>query len=538
MKHCIFILILGFLFNTSLLASELSASLLKAIKTTEQKYSERKKFDETKERRINDLKRQLQEQGNALDDAQRYNLNKQLFIELYSFKSQEAFSIALQMEQLANRMNASEKRVEALLFKTDVLLCAGLFNEAIDVITHVGELSSEQSRVHYYSLMTRLYGDLIAYNDVPAYHTEYRQLNHAYADSLLLIANENHVDYQLVSALKLIDLGKAEEALEQCRLFVEQPNTSEHEKAKIYSCMAWTCHHLNDLEGQVHYLLNSIESDIRSSTYETTSGRLMAQVLLENGEIRLAHQFLIRAIQDAEFYGARQRKAEITHIVPIIELQLKEIQQIRLLALSAILVIVFVSLLVIIYLWMRLVRRHHEVKRGRDIINEQNSLLATRNEQLTESNKIKEESLTNYFELSSVYFHEKEKMQAKIRSLLLQKKYAVIADYLTKSSLGDDKEQLFERFDALFNSLFPTFVDKINVVMEPSMQIEVTTPVTLSAELRVFALSRLGIDSAERVASILGISRNTVYTYRNRVKSKAKMEPDKFEQYVMSIPSF
>ncbi|MBS2210737.1 hypothetical protein KEM09_04965 [Carboxylicivirga mesophila] len=538
MKHCIFFLLLGFLFNTSLLASELSSSLLKAIKATEHKYSERKKFDEVKVQRINELKNQLQAQGSTLNDSQRYEQNKQLFIELYSFKSQEAFNIALQMEQLANRMKSSDKRVEALLFKTDVLLCAGLFNEAIDVIAQVGELSSEQSRVHYFSLMTRLYGDLLAYNDVSAYHPEYRLLNHAYADSLLQVANENHVDYQLVRALKLIDLDMAEDALDHCRLFVEQPSASEHEKAKIYSCMAWACYHLGDLEGQVRYLLNSIESDIRSSTYETTSGRLMAQVLLENGEIRLAHQFLIRAIQDAEFYGARQRKAEITHIVPIIELQLKEIQQIRLAALASILMVVCVSLVVIIYLWMRLVRRHNEVKRGRDIINEQNSLLATRNEQLTESNKIKEESLTNYFELSSVYFHEMEKMQAKIRSLLLQKKYDVIADYLTKSGPGDDKEQLFERFDALFNSLFPTFVERINVVLEPSMQIEVTTPVTLSAELRVFALSRLGIDSAERVASILGISRNTVYTYRNRVKSRAKMEPDEFEQYVMSIPSF
>ncbi|WP_439185701.1 DUF6377 domain-containing protein [Carboxylicivirga taeanensis] len=538
MRHCVIFLLMALLFNTSLFANELSASLLKTIKATEQKYSERKRYDEVKEQRIGELRRQLQGHGGELDNIQRYTLNKQLFAELYSYKSQEAFNIALKMEQQAKRLKSSDKQVEALLCKADVLLCAGLFSEAIEVITQVDEMPSEALRLYYYSLMTRLYGDLLTYNDVPAYHEEYRQLNHAYADSLLQVANESYVDYQLVRALKLIDLNRAEDALDQCRLFVEQPNTSEHEKAKIYSCMAWACYHLEDLEGQVHYLLNSIESDIRSSTYETTSGRLMAQLLLEKGEIKLAHQFLIRAIQDAEFYGARQRKAEITHIVPIIEMQLKELQQMRMVAVSSILIIVVISLIVIIYLWIRLVLRHREVKRGHDKINEQNSLLATQNEQLIESNKIKEESLTNYFELSSVYFHEMEKMQAKIRSLLLQKKYDAIADYLTKSGLGADKEQLFERFDALFIRLFPTFIERVNAVLEPASQLEVTTPVTLSAEMRVFALSRLGIDSAERIASILGISRNTVYTYRNRIKSRVKVNPDEFEQYVMSIPSF
>jgi DNA-binding NarL/FixJ family response regulator len=79
----------------------------------------------------------------------------------------------------------------------------------------------------------------------------------------------------------------------------------------------------------------------------------------------------------------------------------------------------------------------------------------------------------------------------------------------------------------------------MNTVLDSAVQLDETfSPACLSAEIRVFALLRLGIDSADRVASILGISRNTVYTYRNRIKTKVNMSPEEFEKYIMAIPAF
>ncbi|WP_430816103.1 DUF6377 domain-containing protein [Carboxylicivirga sp. RSCT41] len=538
MKQHVLIVVFCLSICPIIFANDIPGHLLKEIKGTEQNYSRRKVFDALKLERVDSLKVILL-QSNSMTDEEQYVINKQLFQELYSFKSHEAFNTVRQLELLANRMNSHEKQTEALLCKVDVLLCAGLFNEATEAVSKVTTIPTSELKVYYYGLKTRLYGDLMAYNDVPLYNLNYKQLNHLYADSVLIFAEKNSVDYQMVQALKMIDLGQTERAISECRMFTKQPNVSEHEKAMIYSCMAWAYQHSGDMENQVRYLLKSIESDIRSSTYETTSGRLLAQLLLDEGEIKLAHQFLIRAIEDAEFYGARQRKAEITHIVPIVEVQLKEMQQLRWLAISSVLILAIISLVIIVYLWMRLVRKHREVKSGQDEIKRQNRLLENKNEQLTESNKIKEESLTNYFELSSVYFHEIEKMQAKIRSLLLQRKYDTIADYLEKSNAQADRDRLFERFDALFIRLFPSFIKSMNTVLDSTVQLDETvSPVCLSAEIRVFALLRLGIDSADRVASILGVSRNTVYTYRNRIKTKVNMSPDEFEQYVMAIPAY
>ena len=151
-------------------------------------------------------------------------------------------------------------------------------------------------------------------------------------------------------------------------------------------------------------------------------------------------------------------------------------------------------------------------------------MLSQQNAKLSESNIIKEEYLTNYFELSTVYFHEMENMQNKIKSLLLQKKYSTIEKYLIESGPKEDKERMFERFDKLFLNLFPNFLSELNKILtEPIAEEDMSR---LSSEMRVFALNRLGITNTDRIASILGVSRNTIYTYRNRIKSKSSLNPD------------
>jgi transposase len=57
----------------------------------------------------------------------------------------------------------------------------------------------------------------------------------------------------------------------------------------------------------------------------------------------------------------------------------------------------------------------------------------------------------------------------------------------------------------------------------------------LNTELRIFALIRLGIHDAEKIARILGYSVNTIYAYKNRVKSKSILPNDLFEDKIMEI---
>ncbi len=532
MKHRLLFILLALVITIKAQSNpHLSSSILKEIKRVEQLYTERKTFDTEKSLRIENLKEKII--VNEGLNEEKYNLYKKLFKEYFSYKNTEAYQCILAMEKIAKTIADKNIVTETQLLKSEILLSSGLFNEAIDIINDIHIVDDSKLLNDYYKLKTRLFGDLKSYNDISLYETKYDSLNLIYSDSLLMVIDSNSIDYLMTSTYRLINIEDFRKAISKCTEALTDTSLTEHQRAMLYSCMAWSAGQIGETEQQIKYLLKSIESDIHSSTYETTSSRLLAQLLLKNNEIELAHKFAVHAIEDAEFYGALQRKAEITPIIPIIEKQLIELEKFKTNAILGISLFIFISLVVIIYLWVRLFKQHSKLKLAQLDIKEKNNLLSHQNSKLSESNIIKEEYLTNYFELSTVYFHEIENMQNKVKSLLLQKKYTAIEKFLNDSGPKEDKEKMFERFDKLFLNLFPNFLPDLNKILnEPIAEEDMNR---LSSEMRVFALNRLGITNTDRIASILGVSRNTIYTYRNRIKSKSNLKPEEFDEYVLNI---
>ncbi|MDE6415407.1 MAG: hypothetical protein K2K68_00055 [Duncaniella sp.] len=88
-------------------------------------------------------------------------------------------------------------------------------------------------------------------------------------------------------------------------------------------------------------------------------------------------------------------------------------------------------------------------------------------------------------------------------------------------------------FDDTFIHIYPTFVNEVNALMYPDKRISVTGN-ALTTELRILAFQRLGIDDAAKVARFLGLSLNTIYTYRNKIRSRA-VNRDTFDNDVMNI---
>ena len=58
---------------------------------------------------------------------------------------------------------------------------------------------------------------------------------------------------------------------------------------------------------------------------------------------------------------------------------------------------------------------------------------------------------------------------------------------------------------------------------------------SLTTEMRIFALIRLGITESERIAKFLKYSVHTINTYKTRVKNKSLVENDDFEASIMRI---
>ena len=90
-------------------------------------------------------------------------------------------------------------------------------------------------------------------------------------------------------------------------------------------------------------------------------------------------------------------------------------------------------------------------------------------------------------------------------------------------------------FDSAFLHLFPNFVESLNALLLPDEQIVLKPDELLNTELRIFALIRLGIKDSSQIAELLHYSVNTIYNYRSRVKTKARVSRDDFEDLVAKI---
>ena len=104
-----------------------------------------------------------------------------------------------------------------------------------------------------------------------------------------------------------------------------------------------------------------------------------------------------------------------------------------------------------------------------------------------------------------------------------------------KSDFEINKEidEFYMQFDKAFLHLFPTFVDDFNKLLQPDCKIKLKSDERLNTELRIFALTRLGIHDSEKVAAFLRCSVSTIYNYRTKMKNRA-IDRDNFEEKFMN----
>lgn len=82
--------------------------------------------------------------------------------------------------------------------------------------------------------------------------------------------------------------------------------------------------------------------------------------------------------------------------------------------------------------------------------------------------------------------------------------------------------------------IYPHFVENVNMLLEEDNRVVMSNPDQLTTELRVLAFARLGVADTATVARFLGLSLNTIYTYRNKMRSRARSR-ETFDEDVMKI---
>lgn len=487
-------------------------------------------YDRRKLERIAGLETQSVEKNGTYDRC------LQLFNEYKSFKYDSAYAYARKLETTAQEMNDPVRMIYARIQLGFTLVSAGMFKETFDVLSTLDARNAPDSvRAEFYALMGRCYYDLGDFDNDRFYTETYNKKGSAYIDSALSLYPASSFPFSYYQGLQALKAGRVEEASLNFRRIIRWPDLTRHQVALVASTLADIYIRKEERDSAVDLLIQAAIADIESSTKETSAMLNLAEQLFQQGDVRNASIYIERAMKEAVFYGARQRKIQAGTILPIIEdekIAAVEGQRrvlIEYASVVTLLLLVVVGLAIVIFLQVRKLRL---AQRALSKAHEHTQEI---NHQLEEANKIKEEYIGYFFNVNSDYFTKVEKFKKAIEQKLIDRKFEDIR-YLTGNiNLKKEKEELLQHFDKVFLKLFPHFVQDFNALFKPEDQLHLKEGELLNTDLRIFALIRMGIGDNEKIAKILEYSVNTIYTYKTRIRNRSLVPNEAFEDRVMQI---
>ncbi|MDA3853720.1 MAG: DUF6377 domain-containing protein, partial [Bacteroidales bacterium] len=469
------------------------------------------KLIEDKENRINDLKSSISQDDNTLLIS--YQLYSTLLDEYESYRYDSAFKYVNLLVDISTTIDNKEYINLSKIRKADVLKSSGLYKEAIDLLETISvDDLSEKSKINYYEVKVVIYFGLADLYD-SHYSPLYEKDANDFTDSLLKYAplsSYTSLYYSGLKAMRKDDDAAAHYFFEQ---LLQKDSLLDHQKAIVYSTMSSLYHGDENGVRRCELLIEAAIFDIQSVTKETTALITLAQELHQLGEIDKAYTYIKIALADAIFYGARHRKVQVGEILPIIEQEMLSVMKREKklyfwysIVLSALFLIVLFSIIIV---------RKQMIK-----VKRADRKIGLANDKLRDANRIKDEYIGHYFSAIYKYVEMLENFQSEIKRDVNQGNIERLKLVVNKLNASKYRNALFVDFDTVFLKLFPTFVSDFNHLFKEEDHILSPTKGTLTNELRIFALLRLGVTEINKMSKILGLSVNTIYAYKSKFKQK------------------
>ena len=424
-----------------------------------------------------------------------------------------------------------------------ILLSSGLFKETVESLNSINvNALPVQGKIDYYFLRARSYFDLSDYNRSPDYTAIYNPMGISCIDSGMIQCRPGSFSYLELKGLKDLRTNNNNEGMQVYLALLKYQYLSPHDFAVNACCLSYIYQKKGQDEKSLELLIRAAISDIQSATKETVASYQVADVLYKKGDIAHAYVYIKQAMDDATFYGALHRQVQISRVLPIIEAQwINQIEHQKKLLYTysfiiTLLVLFVIVFAVIIFRQLKKLRIADDIIKAANISLQENNLaLEELNRNLSTANKIKNEYIGYYFNINSIYIEKLESFQKSIDKKLTSKRYEDAQAAVKSLNLENERHELFYTFDKVFLRLFPDFINKFNALFNTGEEILIPDGQLLSTEHRIFALIRMGIHDNDRIAKLLGYSVNTIYSYKNRIKTRSFIPNDDFEGRIMEI---
>lgn len=274
-------------------------------------------------------------------------------------------------------------------------------------------------------------------------------------------------------------------------------------------------------EDGIPYLIKAALNELRAGNRQGTALIRLGSALYDVNDFVRAHNYLSIALEEAIAGSAKTNSMMISSAMMPVSNKMRSQEQLRM----ALLIGLVVSLLVAVLLLWRL----YSGKKRRAIELEKVK------QQLAVANMSKEAYIADFMNLSSSFMEGLEEFNRICKRKITAGQIDELLNMIKGGKFLEEQRGKFDDiFDDSFLALYPTFIDDVNKLLLPDKQIVTPSRNVLSTELRVLAFTRLGVDDTARVARFLGVTLNTIYTYRNKLRNKA-VSRETFDADVMKI---
>ena len=466
----------------------------------DQYIARRGEFSSKKEKKLIRMKKKL---NLTSGKRERLSLYNQIYREYYTYRYDSAMVYAKRGLQLAEQLHDDYYINLNKINRAAVLSTGGFYSQAEDLLLSLKpeDISPKLMQYYYYTL-TWVYNYWGAFCERSEFKEEMQDKKRLYlAKTLEYMGNKQSALYYYLSGELEYLLHRTDKKVlgwYQKALAASPVDSRVHASAAY--CIARYYQDNEQMDIYEKYLVQAAISDQVCPLKENLALQELSTYLY-NKDAKYAKRvskYIYCSMEDAQFYNNRLRMVEISRILPLITEtnHQREIRQNRIITISLVVVsIVSLGFLAMMFFVFRINKRL--AKRRREV-KSQNMLLEELNQKLLNTNKRRETYMRLFMDISAVYI---------------------------KKLAEEEASSFYIRFDKAFVDLYPNFVDEFNLLLLPEKQIVLPAPNSLTKELRIYALMRLGITDGQELATLLFYSTQTIYNYKTAIRKRAKDLP-------------
>ena len=532
--------------------------LLTQGKTDEKKLLERidymidndQHYQDIKEKELKHLKQQALD---AEDNKTRLLFLDSIYRAYSAYRYDSAYAYMKRGLELAEKCKDSYYITLNKINQASVLSVRGFYSKAEVLLQTLNpETMPYKLKLYYYFTFAWIYNYWESYAKNSDFAAEFCTKKKHYMDLLLQNFKEdrrNTVYYNYLLGERIyLDEPTSRKSL---TLFLKAMKMSPA-KSRIHAMSAYGAARYYKLTGKFDlyekYLVEASVSDGLCQLKETVALQKLAYYLFKKDEnnSKLAAKYIQHTMEDAQFFNNQLRMMEISNILPVIAAANQQAAERSRARILTGFIAVSAALIIIIILAFANNRQKNKLKKNKQEIEEQNkkqiemngqlsemnNQLTELNQQLIETNIKRETYLRLFIDISAAYIDKLADYRKLVSRKIKANQAADLLKSLNTHKLEEEETQMFyNRFDKAFMELYPGFVTELNKLLLPESQLEVPTTHTLTTEIRIYALMRLGVTDSQEIATLLHYSTQTIYNYKSGMRAKA-INRDTFESDV------